>query len=377
MNKFDFIIGTALIAVLVSVLLAVFLITVKTKNKLSNRLFAAFILFSAVDISGFFIYTYINNFPNLEIFRWTTSLLIMPAFYLYILSVCYTGFRLKYKHLLHLIPFVIANLILIPHFYSAVNENKDYIFSHATHTPEMLFFRILTEAQFFFYITGAFIVLRRFQKIYRENYTDGSTATYKWLMQITVISLVAHAIVLVKNLFKYTDDEFVFILLNVFVSLTALAILCWFILKALYYPDLFRGVDTELQPVETLVADQPVTTRLDPALEEKIKLIRHYMESEEPYLDPSLTVQQLASQIKMPVRDLSILINHHLNQHFFDFVNEYRINKASKLLKDPAKVKFTVLEILYEVGFNSKSSFNTAFKKYTGTTPTLYRNNSL
>ena len=73
------------------------------------------------------------------------------------------------------------------------------------------------------------------------------------------------------------------------------------------------------------------------------------------------------------MRDLSVLINQDLNQHFFDFVNEYRIKKAMSILGDTTKYHLTVLKILYDVGFNSKSSFNTAFKKHTGTTPTQYR----
>ena len=77
--------------------------------------------------------------------------------------------------------------------------------------------------------------------------------------------------------------------------------------------------------------------------------------------------------MNIPDRELSALINHKLNQHFFDFVNEYRIKKAMEILRDPENDRMTVLEILYEVGFNSKSSFNTVFKKYCGQTPTQYR----
>lgn len=75
------------------------------------------------------------------------------------------------------------------------------------------------------------------------------------------------------------------------------------------------------------------------------------------------------------MRDLSVLINQDLNQHFFDFVNEYCIKNAQDILKDVSKNKLTILEILYEVGFNSKSSFKTAFKKHIGKTPTQYRKN--
>ena len=117
------------------------------------------------------------------------------------------------------------------------------------------------------------------------------------------------------------------------------------------------------------VFDQPCIV-----LTSQILMLKQYMADQKPYLDPSLTIQELANQINIPVRDLSVLINHHMDQHFFDFVNEYRIQKAMNILKDHSKDDLTILEILYEVGFNSKSSFNTSFKKYTRLTPTEYRN---
>ncbi len=95
------------------------------------------------------------------------------------------------------------------------------------------------------------------------------------------------------------------------------------------------------------------------------------MQSEKPYLDDKLTLQKLAEQIKLPEKQLSSLINQQTGKHFFDFINEFRINDAKSLLK--SQPQLTVLEILYEVGFNSKSSFYTAFKKETGLTPTDYR----
>lgn len=97
------------------------------------------------------------------------------------------------------------------------------------------------------------------------------------------------------------------------------------------------------------------------------------MAEEKPFLNSSLTIQDVSREIKIPVRELSLLINHQLGQHFYDFVNAYRIESAMGILKDTTKNKVTILEILYEVGFNSKSSFNTAFKKHTGNTPTYYR----
>jgi len=101
------------------------------------------------------------------------------------------------------------------------------------------------------------------------------------------------------------------------------------------------------------------------------------MREKEPFLDASLTIQKLAYQYGMPSRELSILINHHLNHHFFDFITTYRIKKAITVIENPSNKKLTILEILYDVGFNSKSPFNKAFKKHTGLTPTEYRANIL
>jgi len=116
---------------------------------------------------------------------------------------------------------------------------------------------------------------------------------------------------------------------------------------------------------------------LTPEIEEKIKTLETFMSEEESFLDAELTIQNLALQIGFPQKELSTLINQHLGKHFFDFINEYRIQKAKSILENPESKEVTVLEILYQVGFNSKSSFNTAFKKQCQLTPIEYRKQAL
>jgi AraC-like DNA-binding protein len=70
---------------------------------------------------------------------------------------------------------------------------------------------------------------------------------------------------------------------------------------------------------------------------------------------------------------LSRIINERRNQSFNDFVNQYRIEEACRRLTDPGWKNMTILQIAYETGFYSKSVFNTAFKKFTGQTPSQYR----
>jgi AraC-like DNA-binding protein len=381
MDKLDLLQAIAKISVFVSLLLAFFLLTVKTQNKLANRLFAWFFIFSAIDLSGFFIYAFTEKYLNLEIFRWTTCLMGMPLFYLYVLSVCYSDFRLKWKHILHLLPLIVVNLVFLPRLYLSGDVEKEIIFKTHNQMPELYFFQILIEFQYAFYIISVFMILKKYKEIYRENYTDPSASTYKWLFQMTCVFLVAHSIVALKNVLRYSDFKEIFLWANVIVGSVALFITCWFIMKALNHPELFRGINSKLQLAKDILPkEQSETIEVEETQNEEynsqITSLKQYMTEKEPFLDPSLTIQELSNQINIPVRDLSILINHHMDQHFFDFVNEYRIQKAMKILKDQSKNQLTVLEILYEVGFNSKSSFNTSFKKYTNLTPTAYRNAS-
>jgi AraC-like DNA-binding protein len=97
------------------------------------------------------------------------------------------------------------------------------------------------------------------------------------------------------------------------------------------------------------------------------------MAQDKPYLETELTLPRLSECLSMPQHDLSRVINESLNQNFFDFVNGYRVEEAKRLLVDPAKSAHTILDIALEAGFNSKTTFNGAFKKITGKTPSEFR----
>jgi AraC-like DNA-binding protein len=369
-------------SVFVSLLLMLFLLTVKTENKLANRLFALYLLFFAIDNLGIFISeNFIKQHFNLEFFRWTICSLIIPIFYLYILSVCFTDFRLKSKHLLHAIPFLVTNVVFIFRLHFLNNEEKIHFYDHRNQLPELYGFQLMLGFQIIGYSIAVFLVLKKYREIYQENYTNPKTSIFKWLFQISTVLFILYYLSIAKNILRYTDIEILWIWANVVMQIMVLIVTCWFVLKALNHPELFRGIDSKLQLARDILPKAnenmvQIKDNKNEAVLSQISILKQYMAEKEPFLNPSLTIHELSNQIEIPVRDLSVLINHHIDQHFFDFVNEYRIQKAMSILKDPLKSDLTVLEILYEVGFNSKSSFNTSFKKYTNLTPTAYRNAS-
>ena len=102
----------------------------------------------------------------------------------------------------------------------------------------------------------------------------------------------------------------------------------------------------------------------------------HLMNTQKPYVNSSLKLKDLSGMLETSERNLSQVINEHKKQNFSDYINSYRVKYAMNLLTDPYLEEKTVLWVLFEAGFNSKSSFNTIFKKAVGCTPAEYRKNN-
>lgn len=376
MDKINLLIIVTAISLFISLFLAFFLLTVKTKHKRSNALFAVFLFVTAIDISQPLWNLVVDGPSNLGMFRITFAFLQVPVFYLYVLSVCYSDFKLKPKHLLHLLPFVIANVVLLPRFYAVDMATKiDFIINRQSRF-ELQFNHIIFHLQVIVYFTAIFMLLRKAKKLYVENHAGSSIISYNWLFQFTSVLTALYMIALLKNILKFSDYPHISEGIRIGLLVLSLFMICWHLFKALNNPGLFRNIDSKLKLVSDLVLEEKNDEQLAVSEEEyheDLLKLQQYMMAEKPFLNPSLTIQDISKDIKVPVRDLSLLINHQLGQHFYDFVNSYRIESAMNILKDEAKSKLTILEILYYVGFNSKSSFNTAFKKHTGKTPTDYR----
>lgn len=373
----------SIILVFVSLLFAVFLFTLKTENRTSNLLLGLFLVINAQDAGsqfvGYFIYPY---YPGWGMLISSTIFFKMPLLYLYILSVIYADFKLKPKHLLHCIPFVIITIVLIPRYYGVDFDGKMSFNSHGSfdRMPEIKFMYLLVHLQIIGYLIASFFSVKKYKTLLLENYSNASLFNYKWLFTLLVIFAIESGVASIKNVYMFLKIEDAYYYSLVFTSILALGFIIWLVFKALQSPEFFRGIDSNLQLVKNIANEEEKSdsnTERDTEIQILIDKLELFMKQNEPYLDPSLTLYNLAKQIEIPDRDLSILINRDLDQHFFDFVNGYRIRKSMEILRDPNKSEFTVLEILYDVGFNSKSSFNTAFKKYTGLTPTQFRKKNL
>lgn len=101
--------------------------------------------------------------------------------------------------------------------------------------------------------------------------------------------------------------------------------------------------------------------------------IDNYIVKSQKFLDPQLSLESLSEELNKSTSSLSKLMNAHAGSNFTDYINKYRVEEAKKLLGDPDFLAYTIVAIGLECGFNSKSTFYMAFKKFTGMTPTVFR----
>jgi AraC-like DNA-binding protein len=107
--------------------------------------------------------------------------------------------------------------------------------------------------------------------------------------------------------------------------------------------------------------------------ERYLNAIEEFMKNEKPYLDSDLTITSLSEKLNIPRHYLTQVINEKLKKNFFMYINEYRVNEIKKMMADDQFHDYSILRIAYQSGFNSKSGFNNAFKRFTGHTPSEYK----
>jgi AraC-like DNA-binding protein len=214
-----------------------------------------------------------------------------------------------------------------------------------------------------FYIIPSFRVIKNYRSNIKNSFSSVEKINLSWMIFV----LAGFSIKWSADVWLYLNgilgipEEYPLIISRLFLFLFVNII----IYKGLKQPEIFSGI------VETQPLKKPFLSK---SLEEEyLEKLSSYMDEKKPFLNPDLTLMDLAEQVSIPYRALSEVINNKLKQNFYDYINSYRISESKKLLPEKNGRFKTVLEILYEVGYNSKSSFNNAFKKFTGMTPTEYR----
>jgi AraC-like DNA-binding protein len=324
-------------------------------------------------IEIFLMYTgYIQNILHLVDFSEPFSLLIGPFFYFYVLSLIHGN--IKKKNYWHLVFPAIYLILVIPFFLEpeAVKFNS-WVASYETglqpreyeHTRDPRIFWLtdvhteLTLISLSLYAILSLIEIVKAYRLRRQPVLSPANPVLRKLRNgiIQVISVIA--IIFVIKIFNRDDtgDHLFAAYISMTIYLTSISVI--------RQSGFFKAASLA----------EPVKYKSSPLTEEQHRLtlnkLHNIMQNQKPFLNPSFSLPDLAQQLGTTVHVLSQVINEGLGKNFFEMTAEYRVQEAKRLLKEQPNVK--VEEIAEQVGYNSKSSLNTSFKKITGMTPSEYR----
>ncbi len=225
--------------------------------------------------------------------------------------------------------------------------------------------------------------LNLYQRTIKNVFSETSHIDMNWVRWLIngYLFIVICSVILYFLMAKYIDQFYLLYLINIAIATPYIYGISY---KGLTQPTIWQKaphtsqeqLEEQMHESEELV--KATRAKVKPAapdsrLHEIVKKAVALMENEKLYQETELTLQQLADKIQSPPHLVSQAINEVMNKSFYELVNNYRVEEAKRLLVDPKNINYTILSVGFEAGFNSKTTFNTVFKKFTGLTPTEFR----
>lgn len=347
----------ASVSVILLLLFTFLVLTLKQENNSSNFLLSAFLFSNAMFIVGYLAdsaqLTLNIYIPELTSIGFGFGYLFGPLLYFYTRSLTAHEFRFSLKTVWHFIPFIAYFLLYL--------SNTDISWQIKD---------IILNFQIIPYMLACFVLISSFRKEISHYLSSFDKFNLNWLIYVVGGFLLMWLIDLSAFIMIINDPS----LVNTYRVFTFISLLINFIFavliiyKALQHPQLLASIIKEAK------SQKYESSKLSD--DEKANILRKihdYFESDKPYLNPTVTIKDVSDETGIHIKYISQVINELLNKNFHDLVNSYRITEAKRRLSDKSESEHTILEILYESGFNSKTTFNTVFKKYTGITPTEFR----
>ncbi|WP_207421039.1 helix-turn-helix domain-containing protein [Desertivirga brevis] len=362
------------VGVIQGVILSIALFRSPIKAGISNNLLALFcLMFSLVTFEDFLMTSnLILKFPHFFAAFYPFIFTLGPLFFLYVESLTQPSFRLKLAHILHFAPYLVLLALLAATIYFNSGDVKIKWIKESFNDTQPDLFSATAIFQNLAYIFASLFRLIRHKKNIQKIFSYDERINLRWLLRLVigVISLWAVwglSVFLNVSLFKNLDA----IGFPVLVYMMGY----WGIGQKIVYKDNDFGSSKALiEPQEKL--KYPGSSITHEQIEEKLEMLLKYMELSKPFLKGDLSIQDLSAEVRIPVNQLSQIINGRLNQNFFEFVNSYRVSEFKKQVVNPSNEHLSLLGIALECGFNSKASFNAVFKKATGLTPSEYKKQS-
>ncbi len=340
-----------------SLLLAIVLITPKYGKVKSNKFLSLLLLTLGVHFAYNLLYTNGYFLDILPSYSCSYGFLYGPFVFLYVkfhLSK-YTSFKPLYS--LHFVPFMV---ILIATFlgYSMCK-----------------WMAILIPPTMLIYCGLSYRMIHIYTKVIPQLSATNPDDEIKWLKTMVIFMLIIVLFDLIQSQIGFLTLGSLRISMESIVQFSLFLLVNLITYQGLKNPQSFQRIseaDVDLSRSSGLKKD--ITTYDQQIHRELADRLEKYMMEIKPYLDSELNIHILADALEVKEKTISQTINHILGYNFSDYINTYRIEEAKYMLSPDDNTQPSIKEVMYHVGFNSRSVFNTAFKKKTGLTPSEYQN---
>ena len=405
-----------------SVILAIFLFSSSFRQfSYSRLLMGVFQLLMAFYFTFNFLYS-IREFEIVsEVYYFILQVILMfiPVFYLYILSITQSDFRFRKAYSIHFLPAIGIGFLNIPYLLASPAEKLNFI-SHTNSNPgngsmySYLFavymvgiFGIYT-AQLIYYSVMAFRVYRN-HKIYIANrYSYTENINLDWIL----VSIMSFVIFFLFNDIFYLIGFRGQIITQVIYIVSMLGTTLYVGYRGLQQYDINHStqntdfinskekntagnsvkINTTINSLDNTILNNDNHEYINVEKQDNIKKysgstlteqqktvliskLHLLMQDEKIFFNSKLSIEDVAVKLDTNSKYISQIINETFNKNFYNFINSYRIEEAKILLLSEENAKYSILGIAQTVGFVSKSAFNSAFKRFTGLTPSAFKNN--
>jgi AraC-like DNA-binding protein len=315
-----------------------------------------------------FRYRVLDNSPNWFFLGSLGYALDGPLLYLYVVSIIRPNFSLGAKHRLHLLPLIIYFVFLFVAYYCQDYVVKRQVIGLYLFDLNWQFVTMdtLIKSSRFIYLILSIYLINKYREQLKDSKSNIENIDLTWLKILVIGFALVTMIGVVLSLSKVVNLFYpVEVSLQIFLGLTTyyadLILVCFLLFfSAVNISSVAKVKDHVKSSYDDYIAD-----------EEYVGRIINFMDKEKPYLKSNITLDTLSEMLDVPARELTALLNGHFKMNYYEFINNYRIKEAKQILK--ADKDQTISDVFLAVGFNSKSVFNTFFKKNTGMTPSEYR----
>ncbi|NMP17288.1 helix-turn-helix transcriptional regulator [Thalassotalea sp. Y01] len=347
--------------------------TSKPKHKQTMYLSGLLVLLIIHILGELYIYSGAYRFaPGLAGFQLPIRMLLGPALYFYAYAAMSADCKRSVRsYLTALLGPLVVIVAMLPFVFAMTAEQKLALADPATRDPELWQIAIYTclfSAVAFIFFTFAYLFAAlKLHAQHRKQLMDKYSAIEKRSMDWFRVVLILWGLAWLVYATNYAAT---FIGVRWFAVATLLPLFELLILIAFTHLALNQSELRESEKGITQQTQQRTTVIPPEKMHQIAEKLSATMAEKQLYRDDELSLNSLSTSIAVSENYISETLSQFLNTNFFQFVNSYRVEEAKKLLMDSDMLVST---IAYEVGFKSKSTFNSAFKKIVGTTPTAFK----